>query len=116
VRDARSEEAAVVVCFAMLAAPPFVPLSAFAPAKLIRDAREAADLSQQELADAAKVSRDQVARLESGGGSVEALVAVLAALDRLGLVVLADGRVDQRGAPGWAEQQRQQQPATKRAA
>jgi transcriptional regulator with XRE-family HTH domain len=71
--------------------------------RIVADARALAGLSQAALAQAAGVTRDKVARIEQGhgGGALRDVQAVLAALDRHGVVLLPCGRPDLANAPRW---------------
>jgi predicted transcriptional regulator len=70
---------------------------------IVRDGRELACLTQHQLADAAGVHRQVIARLEGGdqGVTLRHIAAVLSALDKAGIVLREDGRPDLRDAPGW---------------
>lgn len=83
--------------------PSAIPLAALRFASIFREARKLARLSQARLGRAAGVSRDKVARVEQGvgGTSIRDVEAILAALDRHGVVLLPTGRPDLRDAPRW---------------
>lgn len=80
-----------------------IPLAALNFAVIVRQGRDLAGLSQSALALAAGISRDRVARAEQGHGgtTLRDMQAVLGALDRHGVALLANGRVDLAGAPQW---------------
>lgn len=83
---------------------PPVRLGTLNLARIIRDGRELAGLSQAHLARRAGIGRDAIARLEGGHGgmALRDVERVLAALDAAGIVLRSDGRPDLGDAPLWA--------------